>query len=89
MERTYLDAGGRAPVHPAAREAYLAALDEGWADPGRLHAEGRRARLLLDAARESLAEALGARPQEVHLTPSHTASLHLAVTGAARARRRT
>ena len=89
MERTYLDAGGRAPVHPAAREAYLAALDEGWADPGRLHAEGRRARLLLDAARETLAESLGVLPQEVHLTPSHTASLHTAVTSAARARRRT
>lgn len=88
VERTYLDASGRAPVHPVAREAYLAALEEGWADPRRLHAEGRRARLLLDSARESLAESLGARPEEIHLTPSHTASLHLAVLHAAAARRR-
>ncbi len=88
MERTFLDSGGRAPVHPIARDAYLAALDDGWADPRRLHAEGRRARLLLDAARETLAEALGARPQEIHLTPSHTAGLHRAVAGVARARRR-
>lgn len=88
MDRTYLDAGGHAPVLPVARDAYLAALDDGWADPRRLHAEGRRARLLLDAARETLAEALGVRPQEVHLTPSHTASLHTAVLAAARARRR-
>lgn len=86
--RTYLDAGGRAPVHPVAREAFLAALDEGWADPRRVHAEGRRARLLLDAAREAMAEALGARPQEVHLTPGHTASLHTAVAAVCRARRR-
>jgi cysteine desulfurase len=76
-------------VHPVAREAFLSALDEGWADPRRLHAEGRRARLLLDGAREALAEALGARPQEVHLTPGHTASLQLAVAAVARARRRT
>lgn len=89
MQRTYLDAGGHAPVHPVAREAFLAALDDGWADPGRVHAEGRRARLLLDAARETLAEALGARPEEIHLTPSHTAGLHAAVASATRARRRT
>lgn len=76
-------------MHPVAREAYLAALDDGWADPRRLHAEGRRARLLLDAARETLADALGARPQEVHLTPTHTASLRAAVASATRARRRT
>jgi len=87
--RSYLDAGGRAPVHPVAREAFLAALDDGWADPRRLHAEGRRARLLLDSAREALAESLGARPAEVHLTPSHTAGLHAAVASVARARRRT
>lgn len=88
MDRTYLDAGGHAPVLPVAREAYLAALDDGWADPRRLHAEARRARLLLDAARETLADGLGARPQEIHLTPGHTASLHASVLAVARARRR-
>ncbi len=88
MDRIYLDAGGRAPVLPVARDAYLSALDDGWADPRRLHAEARRARLLLDAAREALAEALGAQPQEIRLTPGHTASLHTAVLATARARRR-
>lgn len=88
MERTYLDSGGRAPVHPIAREAYLAALDDGWADPRRLHAEARRARLLVDAARETLAEVLRARPGEIHLTASHTAGLHRAVAAVTRARRR-
>ncbi len=86
--RSYLDAGGRAPVHPVAREAFLAALDEGWSDPRRLHAEGRRARLLLDGAREALAAALGARTPEVHLTASHTAALHAGVAAIATARRR-
>src|SRR5665647_2579838 len=86
--RRYLDAGGRAPVHPVAQEAFLAALEQGWADPRRLHAEGRRARLLLDGAREALAEMLGARTEEIHLTAGHTASLHAAVAAVARARRR-
>jgi cysteine desulfurase len=65
-----------------------AALDDGWADPDRLYREGRRARLLLDGAREAVAAALGARPEEVSFCPSGTAAAHLAVLGAALARRR-
>lgn len=86
--RVYLDAGGRAPLHPAAREALLTAMDDGWADPRRLHSEGRRARLLLDGARAEIATALGCRFEEIHLTPGHTASLHAAVLSVAAGRRR-
>lgn len=86
--RVYLDNGGRAPWHPLARQAFEQSLADGWADPRRLHAEGRRAARLLDAAREAIAAVLGARTQEVHLTPGHTASLHAAVASAAAARRR-
>src|SRR4051812_18529311 len=60
----------RSPLHPAARETLLAALDAGWADPRRLHQDGRRARHLLDRARESLAASLGARPDEISFHPS-------------------
>lgn len=73
---------------PAAREAFLAALDEGWADPRRLHTEGRRARALLDGAREAVAGLVGARTEEVDLAPSLTAALHGAVLTVARGRRR-
>nr|WP_194719748.1 aminotransferase class V-fold PLP-dependent enzyme [Cellulosimicrobium arenosum] len=84
----YLDNAGRAPWHPLAREAFLQALDDGWADPRRLHAEGRRARALLDGAREALAASLGCRTEEIVLTGSHTASLHTAVLALAGGRRR-
>lgn len=87
--RVFLDAGGRAPLSTHARAAFDEALDQGWADPRRLHAEGRRARLLLDGAREALAAALGARTEEVDLAPSLTAGLHGAVLSVARGRRRT
>jgi len=86
--RVVLDAGGHGPVHPQARAALLEAVDQGWADPRRLHAEGRRARMLLDGARESLAANLGAHPSELHLAGSHVAALHAAVRGVARGRRR-
>ncbi|WP_277213102.1 cysteine desulfurase family protein [Isoptericola croceus] len=86
--RTHLDNGGRAPWHPLARTAFLQALDDGWADPRRLHTEGRRAAALLDGAREAVAGVLGARTEEVRFTPSHTASLHAAVAHVTQARRR-
>ncbi|MFD6177119.1 MULTISPECIES: cysteine desulfurase family protein [unclassified Isoptericola] len=84
----HLDNGGGAPLHPLARQGLLQALDDGWADPRRLHTEGRRAARLLDGAREAVAAVLGARTEEVRFTPSHVAALHSAVLGTAAARRR-
>src|SRR2546421_102138 len=40
---TYFDAAAGIPLHPAARQALLAAQEDGWADPGKLYAPGRRA----------------------------------------------
>lgn len=84
----YFDAASSVPLHPVAREALIAALDEGWADPARLHREGRRARMLLDAARETAAEAVGCRPDELVFTPSGTSALHTGIAGALAGRRR-
>ncbi|MDT6982207.1 cysteine desulfurase/sulfurtransferase TusA family protein [Streptomyces lusitanus] len=85
----YFDAASAAPLHPVARQALMASLDEGWADPARLYKEGRRARLLLDAARETAAEAVGCRPDELVFTPSGTAAVHSGIAGALAGRRRT
>jgi cysteine desulfurase len=88
-DRGYLDAASSEPLHPAAREVLLAALESGWADPSRLHHEGRTARLLLDNAREVVADALRARPDEVRFTSSGTTAVHTGVTAITAARRRT
>src|SRR4051812_16736306 len=85
---TYLDAASAAPLHPMAREAMLGALEDGWVDPDRLYTDARRARLLLDRARASVAAAIGARPDEVAFTSSGTQAVQLGVLGLARARRR-
>ncbi len=84
----YLDAASTEPLHPAARAALFSALDEGWADPARLYRDGRRARLLLDQARERVASILGCRADELSFTSSGTLAVQLAVLGTARARRR-
>ena len=77
----YLDAASGLPLHPLAREALLAAYDDGWADPGRLHQAGRRAAVLLDAAREAVAEVVGARPDEISFTPSGLSAMRVGLRG--------
>ncbi|HET9632655.1 MAG TPA: aminotransferase class V-fold PLP-dependent enzyme [Terrabacter sp.] len=84
--RRLLDAAA-GPLHPVARETLRAAVEVGWADPDRLHAEGRRARSLLDRSREVLAAGLGVRPAEVSFLPSGPAALARAVDGVAYAAR--
>lgn len=84
----YLDAATAAPLHPVARQALLAALDDGWADPGKLYSQARRARQLLDAARAATAEALGVRPDELSFTANGTTAAHAAVLGCLTGRRR-
>jgi cysteine desulfurase len=77
----YLDAASSDPLHPAAREVLRAALDQGYADPRRLHGPGRSARILLDNAREAVAGSLGVRPDEVTFTASGTDAVHRGLLG--------
>jgi len=84
----YLDAASTEPLHPAARAALLASLDEGWADPARLYSAARRSAALLDGARAAVAQALGCRPDEVIFTDSGTTAIHRGVAGLLVGRRR-
>jgi len=78
---SYLDSASSEPLHPAARDVLQAAFDQGYADPRRLHGPGRSARLLLDNAREVVAQCLGVRRDEVIFTSSGTEAVHLGVLG--------
>lgn len=60
----------------------------GWADPTRLHQEGRQANHLLQTGRTVLAEGVGVTPESVSLHPSPAAALQTAVAGLRRGRRR-
>ncbi|MFD5613736.1 cysteine desulfurase family protein, partial [Kitasatospora sp. NPDC127060] len=84
----YFDVASTAPLHPVARQALTAALDEGWADPARLYRSGRQARMLLDAARETVADVLGARADEIAFTASGTQAVQLGLLGGLAGNRR-
>ncbi|MER7106760.1 cysteine desulfurase family protein [Streptomyces sp. NPDC000229] len=82
----YLDHAATTPMLPEAIEAMTAQLAV-TGNASSLHAAGRRARRTVEEARETLAEALGARPSEVVLTSGGTEADNLAVKGLYWARR--
>lgn len=88
MQPVYFDAATTAPLHPVAREALLASLEDGWAEPERLYTRGRRARQLLDAARSTVADILGVQAGQVTFTHNGTEAVQSGVLGALAARRR-
>src|SRR5687768_3433705 len=80
--RAYLDHASSSPLRPAAYEAMLPWIGHP-GDPGRVHAEGRAARVALEEAREQVAAFFGARPRELIFTSGGTESINAAVFGAA------
>ncbi|WP_037677708.1 cysteine desulfurase family protein [Streptomyces griseus] len=76
----YLDHAATTPMLPEAVEALTAHLS-GTGNASSLHASGRRARRTVEESRETLAEALGARPSEVVFTSGGTEADNLAVKG--------
>ena len=75
-----LDAGGGIPIVPAAREAMVAALDV-IGDALQITAPGRAARTLLETARATVADTIGAQPDELVFTSGGTESVALAIEG--------
>lgn len=70
-ERAYLDYNATAPLRPAARAAMEQALDT-LGNPSSVHAEGRRARALMERARAQVAALVGASPRNVVFTSGGT-----------------
>ncbi|WP_320776977.1 cysteine desulfurase family protein [Streptomyces sp. CRN 30] len=76
----YLDHAATTPMLPEAVQELTAWLGV-TGNASSLHAAGRRARRTVEEARETLAEALGARPSEVVFTSGGTEADNLAVKG--------
>ncbi|HLH91651.1 MAG TPA: cysteine desulfurase family protein [Xanthobacteraceae bacterium] len=78
-ERVYLDWNATAPLRPAARKAFMSALER-VGNPSSVHAEGRAARHLVETAREQVAALLGAPAGAVVFTSGGTEANMLALT---------
>lgn len=78
-DRVYLDWNATTPLRPEAREAMAAAWDLP-GNPSSVHAEGRKARRLVEDARAAVAGAVGALPRNVVFTSGGTEANALALT---------
>ena len=84
MRTIYFDYNATTPLDPAVREAMLPYLGEIYGNPSSVHHVGRRARALLDDARDRVARVWSCKPSEVVFTSGGTESGNLAIFGAAR-----
>ncbi|HWD20960.1 MAG TPA: cysteine desulfurase family protein [Verrucomicrobiae bacterium] len=87
MRSVYFDYNATTPLDAQVREAMLPFLGEVFGNPSSVHHIGRKARAILDDARDRVAKVWGSRPSEVVFTSGGTESNNLAIFGAARALR--
>jgi cysteine desulfurase len=81
---TYLDNAATTPVRPEVLEAMLPYLgNEAFGNPSSAHRFGRAARAGIEEAKRSVAEAIGAEPNQVVFTSGGTEADNLAIIGAA------
>jgi cysteine desulfurase len=79
----YLDHAATSPLRPVAWEAMAALAGHGLGNPSGSHRPARRAKDLLEEARERVAAVLGCRPLEIVFTSGGTESNALALQGRA------
>ncbi len=86
MRRVYLDHAATTPVDPEVAELMAQVLRDVPGNPSSIYAEGRRARALVDRARDEVAQAISADPSEIVFTSGGTESDNLALRGVLTAR---
>lgn len=79
--RVYLDFAGGTPPSKTAINKFNEVIKEGVLNPSSVHAEGVRARVLLEHARETIARTLSVHTDEVIFTSGGTESDAIAITG--------
>ncbi|HEY3516079.1 MAG TPA: cysteine desulfurase family protein [Gammaproteobacteria bacterium] len=80
----YLDYAATAPLDPRVASAMRESLEREFGNPSSLHAAGRRARALVEAARASVAARVGAASERIVFTSGATESNNLALQGVLR-----
>ncbi len=79
--RVYLDYNATTPVDPEVIDAMLPYFASSYGNASSIHSSGQRARGAVDAARESVAALVGAKPAEIVFTSGGTEAGNLAILG--------
>jgi cysteine desulfurase len=84
----YMDHAATTFTKPEVAESMLPFLKEQFGNPSSLYSIGREGKEAVEKAREQLAKALGAKPEEIYFTSGGTESDNWAVKGTAFSRRK-
>lgn len=83
----YLDHAATTPLLPEAAAEMMRVMTSDFGNPSSVHALGRRARAVVEDARDRVAAAVGAAPGEIVFTGGGTEADNLAIKGAAAKRK--
>ena len=88
MDRIYMDNAATTAICPEALAAMLPCFGEHFGNASSIHGTGRDARKVLEDARRTVADVLGAKPAEIYFTSGGSESDNWAIKGAAFANRK-
>lgn len=83
MERIYFDNAATTKPDEEVIDAMLPYLKENYGNPSSIHSYGKTSKVLLEDARETIADFVGALPKEIFFTHSGTESNNFALKGIA------
>jgi len=83
MKPIYLDHAATTPTDPAVVQAMLPFFTRIYGNPSSMHAFGQEAKRAIEAARDSIASFLGAKPEEIIFTSGGTESNNFILKGIA------
>jgi cysteine desulfurase len=83
MERIYLDHAATSPMHPKVIEKMMEVMNSTFGNASSIHSFGREARHQIDIARDTLAQSIGAKEQEIIITSGGTEADNMALFGVA------
>nr|XP_017499602.2 selenocysteine lyase isoform X5 [Manis javanica] len=80
--KVYMDYNATTPLEPEVIQAMTEAMWEAWGNPSSPYLAGRKARGLIQAARENLAKMIGGEPQDIIFTSGGTEANNLVIHSA-------
>ena len=83
----YFDYAATTPLNPDVLAAMLPFLSGNYANPSSVYTPARAARKAIDQARQTVAGAIGAKPEEIFFTGGGTEAVNWAIKGVAEAQR--
>ena len=83
MRQIYLDHNATTPIHPEVREVLMASYENDFGNPSSVHRYGRRTRVQIDEARDTVADLLGAPAANIFFCSGGTEANNTIIKGVA------